>query len=844
MARKSAAVLADSFHHLFLMGILATGIDALYLPQAANAQEAPRTDRYGDPLPKGAIGRIGTIRLLHGGWVTKVVFSPDGKILAGIGSDAVRLWDATTGKELRRSEARSFYYDGAFSANSRRLWLQAPKGAAFVWDLHAKPDRGPKPAPFEKPHTHFLTPSPDGKIVAAGDKASIRFWDADTGKEVRCLQGHSGEVRRVAFSADGKIFASSDGVIHLWDAATGRLLRSFRPTRQGESFTHFALGADGKTVAAANSGQDTPIRLWDAATGKEIRSILGSERNPRDVAFSPDGKILVLASLEGLRAWEATTGKQLWEHHGTYRNFNSISFSPDGKTLASGGGIIRLWKARTGEEIRPVPEACRGMELLALLSDRRTVFTGVEDGLLRLWRLPGLEALPLSMWRPKHKMHLSAAVSPDGKVLAWVDRNDGAVCLCDTSSAKILRRLPHEICPWSCHFSPDGKLLLARINQEISPGRPAGVFQLWDVESGKSLRRFEGSQGMPGFPAFSPDGKQLAVPADNHRILRIWAVDTGQEIGGISVPAGAGHPAFSFDGRLLAGISGGEHPLRLWEVASGKEIRTLHTAEVTKNHSRVYLFVLSPDNRRMIVSDLYGNLFCWDIRSGTLQRQWRAHASGLGHLNISADNRTLVSGDGTTALVWDLAELLPKEKEASGELLPAELNGCWADLKAEDATRAWRAVWKLSAKPDQAVAFLRERLRAAREPDKTNTVRIAQLIGDLDKDVFQTREKASRELATFGREAEAALRKALESGPSAESKRRIEELVRKLPESLPSPPPEQLRQLRALAVLEDAATPEAKKCLQTLTGGAAEARLTREAKAALDRLVRKSRTAP
>lgn len=246
----------------------------------------------------------------------------------------------------------------------------------------------------------------------------------------------------------------------------------------------------------------------------------------------------------------------------------------------------------------------------------------------------------------------------------------------------------------------------------------------------------------------------------------------------------------------------------------------------------------------MIVSDLGGNLFCWNIRSGILERQWQAHTSLVMHLDISADSRTLLTGDGITALVWNLAELLPKEKRERGDLSPADMSACWADLKADDATRAYRAVWRLAAAPDQAVPFLRERLRPAREPDSTNVERIVQLIADLDNDAFAAREKASRELATLGKEAEPALRKALASGPSVESKRRIEELLRNLTESLPSPPPEQLRQLRALAVLEYAATPEAKECLQTLAGGVAEARLTREAKAALERITHRSAARP
>lgn len=480
----------------------------------------------------------------------------------------------------RCERGATFFFRGAFSPNGRRLWVQTYQGAIFFWDFQTEPDRGLRPAPFKGPHTHFIAPSPDGKLLAFGDKNNIHLWDIAKCKEVRSLEGHTQKVVRAAFSADGKLLATSDGNILLWDVASGRLLRAFHPAARRHHFTVFALSADGKTVAAATDGRSAPIFLWDAATGNEIRSIPGSDDAPRDLAFSPDGKTLALACDPSLRAWEVSSGKQLWEHQGTRSHFWSVAVSPDGKTLATGQACgIRLWNPRTGEEIRPVPEDRQPLDFLALLSDGRTVVTGVDGGLLHLWRLPRLELLPLSMKWPRRMVWLSATVSPDGKILAWVDQNDGAVYLCNISSGK-KRRLPHEIGPWSCHFSPDGKLLLSRINQQLPQGGgSAGGFQLWDVESGKPLRRFGGNQEMPGFPAFSPEGKQLATPGDHHGMIRIWAVDTGQELRGISIPdGGATRLAFSSDGRLVAGLARGEHLLRLWEVASGKEIRTLHTA--------------------------------------------------------------------------------------------------------------------------------------------------------------------------------------------------------------------------------------------------------------------------
>jgi hypothetical protein len=113
--------------------------------------------------------------------------------------------------------------------------------------------------------------------------------------------------------------------------------------------------------------------------------------------------------------------------------------------------------------------------------------------------------------------------------------------------------------------------------------------------------------------------------------------------------------------------------------------------------------------------------------------------------------------------------------------------------------------------------------------------RVQRLIRDLDSDDFQARTKASEELEKIVEEAEPALRKELAEKPSLEARQRIQQVLSKLE---PMPSAERLRALRSVQILEYAGTPEAKKCLETLAGGLQEARLTREAKAALERMAK------
>jgi hypothetical protein len=156
----------------------------------------------------------------------------------------------------------------------------------------------------------------------------------------------------------------------------------------------------------------------------------------------------------------------------------------------------------------------------------------------------------------------------------------------------------------------------------------------------------------------------------------------------------------------------------------------------------------------------------------------------------------------------------------------------WSDLASEDAARAFRAVRRLARSPGQAVALLRDRVLPARPADPEQ---VARLIADLDSDDFTTRDRASQELGTLDGTAEAQMRDALKEGRrSAESRGRLKELLAR-PQRWP---PERLRVARALEVLERVGTPGAREVLKGLADGARGAWLTREARAALERLGR------
>jgi HEAT repeat protein len=162
-----------------------------------------------------------------------------------------------------------------------------------------------------------------------------------------------------------------------------------------------------------------------------------------------------------------------------------------------------------------------------------------------------------------------------------------------------------------------------------------------------------------------------------------------------------------------------------------------------------------------------------------------------------------------------------------------EMERLWDDLGSDNEVTAYQTLWTLVIAPRPVLPWLRERLRPVAPPPPERT---ARLIRDLDDETFAVRAKATKELEELGELAEPALRTALEGKPSLEVRRRVEQLLKRLDEQMPTP--ERLRTLRAIAVLERIGTAEARELLRSLAKGAAGASPTREAKSALRRLDR------
>jgi hypothetical protein len=175
---------------------------------------------------------------------------------------------------------------------------------------------------------------------------------------------------------------------------------------------------------------------------------------------------------------------------------------------------------------------------------------------------------------------------------------------------------------------------------------------------------------------------------------------------------------------------------------------------------------------------------------------------------------------------------LANKLRAREDLTEKRLKALWTNLASEDARLAHAAMRVLAADPATSVPFLGDRVRPARVGPPPEEL-VLKWIADLDSDEVRVREAAADKLKRFGAGAKPALGKALAAKPTPEAERRIKELLLTMGQPVP---PEELRDLRAVDVLEQSGTEEARRVLRSLAGGAETASLTRAAKRALRRL--------
>jgi RNA polymerase sigma factor (sigma-70 family) len=549
--------------------LLTPSLDAAAAGPAEGPPEGPPQAAPADPLPHGAVVRLGTTRLRPGGSVKHLAFSPDGTKLASWSNelyvnDSLCVWDVKTGRLLRRVDLPGAgVLSLAWPADGRGLALlqtgEDAKGP-LVWELtdeKATPAVPPRmmggrfgtfavpggPVPDNETDSGYAF-SPDGKSVVVGRagqhdkarairlrplKAGARVSELAAGKELARQPGNCGTF---LFTPDGKRLVAFNQAKHLggdkweekqlvvvWDLAAGKEVVRFTAPRPAANGDRGAAAVSNRALAIGL--EDGGTSLWDIATGKEkklatahVGKGTGRGYGTFAVAFAPDGKALYTAGRDELvKGWDVATGKPLRTMARHYSWPEALAVSPDGRTVASAGqdGVIRLWDAASGADACPQPGHLYSVSQAALSPDGKTAVTAGWDGTVRWW--------DARAGRELRKMDLPGVdrgltVSPDGRTVVAV--NGGRLRTWDLANGRETTPadLPREMHAGGIAFTPDGRQLVVALGPEVAVLDWPGLKLLRKIELPKPAK----SPGESACDAVtvSPDGRWLVTVAHRY----------------------------------------------------------------------------------------------------------------------------------------------------------------------------------------------------------------------------------------------------------------------------------------------------------------------------------------
>ncbi len=826
-----------------------------------------------DPLPAGARVRLGAKRWRL--WASllmddsRVVFSADHRLLASNDEQGtVSIYRTGNGhvQQRLRIDKRSlvplaFSHDGRLLVTVDREW-----GVLRLWQTASGTEQHTLQVGLidkEQIPSFRAAILPGGRELATWDgKRELTVWDLNTGKVHRTERCPSVDDS-ASFSPDGRLFCTraTGEALALTELKTGRWRRIRLRLIDSENGIQCTWSSDGRMLAVNSYSRQ--VTVFDTETGRRAVCLrVKGLPPPTAVAFSPDGRRLAIERVNRVEICDlASPGRRL-ALDTRHRSASPLDTFPNllyrdeqHLLLIEPSGFVRTFDARTGKDLDQRIGHRADVTSVAFTVDGRMLASLGADGTLRCWdTLTGRQQRHIAV---PEEPGGTLSLSGDGRRAALLGGLKQDVTMLDLPQGKVLWRLPgfrmkglfgdglfgsgtggrpFVPIPPPCVLSSDGCFVnIPRLRN--SPDRM--TFRVERCQAATGLREQSLGIGQRHVLGYSPDGKLVLLPGNDHTSFGVEVVemDTGKVAHRLVANAeddepGEGLVAFSPDSRLVGAVHGHAY---LWERVSG---RLLVKAPLPPDFQPSRL-VVSPTGRIVVLGyqgtvgealEGIGPWAVWDLQTRRIVRK-TAPAPWNTQPALSSDGRLLaLPQTDASILLYEVPLAGPKKGSPIGQDEAARL---WADLASNDVQRAWRAREKLIASGQRAVGWLsRELIPATRKAP-------ASLLADLDAEDFQVRAMASARLASAlkngDRTVEMALRDLLERKPSLEVHHRVTRLLQRYAPRAIRYTPDELRQIRAVAVLEHIGSGEAQALLKKLAGGAPSL-LTAEARASLERL--------
>ncbi len=666
------------------------------VPWPAPGQPAP-VNSAGDPLPRGAIARIGTNRYRLPN-LSQVFFSPDRSILIGKGGDAsLTFWEAETGKtvaEFRDPDLINFSVDQSPDRTQLILFghdrrgKPAPDTTLRLYDTLTRRPIWTKVISDEYHAQHFVRFAPDGKHVITGSN-DIRVWDAKTGEQLARQKLRVG-YRGFVLSPDGKTVAMGDQQLWLWNWQDGGAPRRV-DTGTRRYFDSFTFSANGASLYASD-GLGGRGYEYDVATGRFAGKV--SESAFRWRAVSPDGKMLAVADYDTAKREgsvilrDPTTNKEIGRLQSGKLQVRQGCWSKDGRRLACATPFRAwVWDVKTGKAFGPdVPGHENTVTSLTFTGDGRLI-TASEDRTIRTWDPKiGKELARIRM----DGLPWALAVSPGGDLMAG-SQGSGGIRVWQTKSGKEVFNLV-----WSASRTGAGlnKAQFTADEQTLVTFSYDFYMRAWDTLTGKlkAERRFrpealgpldEDQDESLQVAAFAMQGIGLGADGDTlvlafRKNVTAYSLATGKEKFKVEAdPKYVSSLVLSADGSRLATAGPwsalgpqvrivGPMPdqqrtcqVTVWDMKQAKQIARFN---VTGTNPYSTFLNITPDGKWVVTATVDNTVRFWDAATGKAVGMVQLPRRAM-RIAFGGDRLLAVTSADATIIIYDLHAALKTAKK-------------------------------------------------------------------------------------------------------------------------------------------------------------------------------------
>ncbi len=510
------------------------------------------------------------------GMCAGLAFSKDGRTLATSASSGAKgfitLRRVSDGATLARYATEQIYMwtSSGFTATAD-LSLGAyaiPSGQIRVIDL--RDGRELWTASVTQQSITALAFSPDGKTLASAAgfaESAVRLWDSTTGREIGRLEGHQSWVGAIVFWPDGRKLAtaSADQTIRTWDLASRKCLDVLRGNRN--EVWRMALLPDTRTLVSGS--KDGVISLWNASIPHPHQDRTTWTGIISGWRFSSDGRSIVTLDSEGqVSRW---TGPEFQNEEPLLKikSAHSSHFSRDGRWLATktADNIIQVWDLSRGVvsgHYKPDP-ATEFVAAFLTPGNRLLLYSSAENQ-TREWDLAANREI--QAW---HGVGSTTAggLSPDDRLMVEISY-EGEVQFRDLPDQRTTTPFLDIQEAWSIAFSQDAK--------RLAVASAMGYVRVWALATAREEATLRGFHNGSHSVAFSPDGERLAASGSTGDALKLWAVDSWQEVLSLDVPGSVFRgTAFSPAGDAIGTLSS-EGQLNVWRAPTWAEIAAAEKA--------------------------------------------------------------------------------------------------------------------------------------------------------------------------------------------------------------------------------------------------------------------------